>query len=111
MISSRCIWISGYLPWRTAHAFEPLLFFCNIVSALNHVNCPVVICLPCIAVLSSFGRETSLVNIMGPRSIFPSLFTPSIYLLLLLSSRNYHYYYLFRLTLCKQQGRRDCQPL
>src|SRR3954467_2243226 len=24
MIRSRCIWISVYLPWRTAHAFEPL---------------------------------------------------------------------------------------
>src|SRR5437867_5521073 len=27
MICSRCKWISVYLPWRTAHAFEPLLFF------------------------------------------------------------------------------------
>src|SRR3954467_6461789 len=27
MISSRCRWISVYLPWRTAHAFEPLPFF------------------------------------------------------------------------------------
>src|SRR3954470_14689786 len=43
-----------------------------------------MICLPRIAFLSSFGRETSLVNIMGPRSIFPPLFTPSIYFLLLL---------------------------
>src|SRR3954464_5008395 len=41
----------------------------------NPVNCPAVICLPCIAVLLSFGRETSLVNIMGPRSILPPLFT------------------------------------
>src|SRR3954471_8850016 len=32
MISSRCIWISIYLPWHTAHAFEPLPFFCSIVS-------------------------------------------------------------------------------
>jgi hypothetical protein len=32
MISSRCRWISVYLPWRTAHAFEPLPFFCSIVS-------------------------------------------------------------------------------
>src|SRR3954462_1068966 len=24
MIHSRCRWISVYLPWRTAHAFEPL---------------------------------------------------------------------------------------
>src|SRR3954464_5659315 len=27
MIRSRCRWISVYLPWRTAHAFEPLPFF------------------------------------------------------------------------------------
>src|SRR3954470_14860724 len=32
MISSGCKWISVYLPWRTAHAFEPLPFFCSIVS-------------------------------------------------------------------------------
>ena len=27
MILSRCSWISVYLPWCTAHAFEPLPFF------------------------------------------------------------------------------------
>src|SRR3954466_14393539 len=32
IIHSRCRWISVYLPWRTAHAFEPLPFFCSIVS-------------------------------------------------------------------------------
>src|SRR3954468_12913518 len=32
MIHSRCRWISVYLPWRTAHAFEPLPLFCSIVS-------------------------------------------------------------------------------
>src|SRR4051812_20760723 len=32
MIRSRCRWISVYLPWCTAHAFEPLPFFCSIVS-------------------------------------------------------------------------------
>src|SRR3954466_16379762 len=32
MIHKRCRWISVYLPWRTAHAFEPLPFFCCIVS-------------------------------------------------------------------------------
>src|SRR4051812_41880031 len=32
MISSRCRWTSVYLPWRTSHAFEPLPFFCSIVS-------------------------------------------------------------------------------
>src|SRR3954470_12604172 len=42
----------------SAHAFEPLPFLCIIVSiglCLNPVNCSAVICLPCIAVLSSFG--------------------------------------------------------
>src|ERR1043165_8780802 len=32
MITSRCSWISVYLFWRTARAFEPLPFFCSIVS-------------------------------------------------------------------------------
>src|ERR1044072_2378901 len=32
MIRSRCIWILVYLPWRTAHALEPLPFFYSIVS-------------------------------------------------------------------------------
>src|SRR3954462_9745685 len=32
MILSRCRWISVYLPWRTAHDFWPLSFFCSIVS-------------------------------------------------------------------------------
>src|SRR3954463_9682741 len=83
MIPSRCRWILVYLPWRTAHAFEPLPLFCSIVSIAVHfnpVNCP-----PRIAFLSSFGRETSLVIVMGPRPIFPPLFTPSVYFLLLLS--------------------------
>src|SRR3954471_21249651 len=71
MISSRCRWISVYLPWRTAHALN-LDQSCNIVSNHNPVNCPAVICLPRIAVLSSLG-ETSLVNIMAPRSMFTSL--------------------------------------
>src|SRR3954470_7089080 len=31
MIHTRCRWISVYLPWCTAHAFEPLPFFCTIV--------------------------------------------------------------------------------
>src|SRR3954463_9979867 len=77
----------------------------------NHVNCPAVICLPHIAFLSSYGRETSLVNIMGPRSIFPPLCTPSIYFLLLLSVAATIIFVPCVLILCKQQGRRDCQPL
>src|SRR3954470_7384463 len=78
IISSRCSWISVHLFWRTAHAFEPRPFFVAYLAlrcVFNPVNCPSVFCLPRIAVLSSFGRETSLVNITGPRSIFSSLFT------------------------------------
>src|SRR3954467_5667934 len=64
------------------------------------------------AILLSFGRETSLVNIIGPRSIFPILFTPTINLLLYLLFRCYHYhYYPVRFILCKQQGRRNGQLL
>src|SRR3954465_4235156 len=36
MILSRCRWISVYLTWRTAHAFEPLPFFCSIVNIAVH---------------------------------------------------------------------------
>src|SRR3954468_8663276 len=32
MIFSRCRWILVFLPWSNAHAFEPLPFFCSIVS-------------------------------------------------------------------------------
>src|SRR3954471_1952242 len=32
MIRSRCRWISVYLTWRIPIAFEPLSFFCSIVS-------------------------------------------------------------------------------
>src|SRR3954464_12719026 len=49
MIRSRCRWISVYLPWRTAHAFEPLPFFCSIVSItvhFNHIICQAVISFP-----------------------------------------------------------------
>src|ERR1041385_2105541 len=69
-------------------AFEPLPFFCSIVSfAVRLLSCQLPSCdlLFPLALLSSFGRETSLVNITGPRSIFPPLFTSSIYFQL-------HYY-------------------
>src|ERR1044071_2416661 len=40
MILSSCRWISVYLSWHTAHAFEPLLFFCSIVSiAVRFYSC------------------------------------------------------------------------
>ena len=114
MISSRYWWISVYLLWRTAHALN-LNLSCNVVSiGLRSWSCQLPSCnlLPHIAVLSSFGRETSLVNIMRLRSILPSLITSAIYFLLLLTIANtiYHYYHL-RLILCELQGRRDWQPL
>src|ERR1041385_132166 len=87
MISSRWRWILVYLSWRTAHAFEPLPFFCSIVSIavrFEYYQLPRCNLFTSHSCLSSFGRETSLVNFMGPRFIFPSLFTPSIYFLLLL---------------------------
>src|SRR6187399_521244 len=106
MISSRCRWISVYLPRRTAHALN-LYLSCNVVS-ISPVNCPAVIRLPHIAVLSSFGRETSLVNIMGLWSILPSLITSAIYFSAFTYYCNYTYhYYHLRLILCKLQGRRD----
>src|SRR4051812_33093637 len=40
MICSRCRWIWVYLPWCTAHDFEPLPFFCSIVSiAVRFKSC------------------------------------------------------------------------
>src|SRR3954469_16175734 len=58
--------------------------------------------------LSSFGRETSLVKVMGPRSIFPPLFTPLIFI-------DFVYFplqitttiFTCVLILCKQQDQRD----
>ena len=87
MISSRYWWISVYLLWRTAHALN-LNLSCNVVSiGLRSWSCQLPSCnlLPHIAVLSSFGRETSLVNIMRLRSILPSLITSAIYFPFLLT--------------------------
>src|SRR3954464_1616272 len=56
MIHSICRWISIYLSWPTAHAFEPLPLFCSKLAlrcVLNPVNFPNVICLPRISFLSS----------------------------------------------------------
>src|ERR1044072_2214691 len=66
-------------------AYCPLLlspsFLCSIVSiAVPSQSCQFPNCdlFTSLAFLSSFGRETSLVKITGPRSIFISLFTPTI---------------------------------
>src|ERR1041384_85862 len=72
-------------------AYCPLLlspsFLCSIVSiAVPSLSCELPRCdlFTSLAFLSSFGRETSLVKITGPRSIFTSLFTPLFIFLLLL---------------------------
>src|ERR1041384_2050583 len=72
-------------------AYCPLLlspsFLCSIVSiAVPSLACQLPNCylFTSLAFLSSFGRETSLVKITGPQSIFTSLFTPTIYFQLLL---------------------------
>src|ERR1041384_4278352 len=82
-------------------------FLCNIVGiAVPSYSCQLPNCdfFTSLALLSSFGRETSLVKITGPRSIFTSLFTPTIYFMLLLLLVPF---YLLRLILCKRQGRRN----
>src|SRR3954465_3178390 len=87
-------------------AFEPLPFFCSIVSiTVPSLSCqlPSYDLFTSLALLSSFGRETSLVNITGPQSIFTPLFTPSIYFQFLLSVSLLS----FALILCKQQGQRN----
>src|SRR3954462_8662722 len=91
-------------------AYCPLLlspsFLCSIVSiAVPSQFCQLPSCdfFTSLALLSSFGRETSLVKITGPRSIFTSLFTPLVYFqsLLLVPLLSLAF------ILCKQQGRRN----
>src|SRR3954466_12665537 len=106
MISSRCRWISVYLPWHTAHALN-LDQSCNMVSSHNPVNCPAVICLPRIDVLSSFGRDITSerhgapvhVHIIGHFAIYFPLLLLSAALSITITT--------CVLTLCKLQGRRD----
>src|ERR1044072_9346427 len=91
-------------------AYCPLLlspsFLCSIVSiAVPSYACQLPNCdlFTSLALLSSFGRETSLVKITGPRSIFTLLFTPTIYFQLLLSFALLS----LALILCKRQGWRN----
>src|ERR1043165_10267543 len=96
-------------------AYCPLLlspsFLFSIVSiAVPSQSCQLPRCnlFTSLALLPSFGRETSLVKITGPRSIFTSLFTPQFtfkaftFTSTLLS---------LCLILCKRQGRRNFQLL
>src|SRR3954464_5466822 len=91
--------------------FLSFVAYLALRCVFNPVNCPAVICLPRIAFLSSFGRETSLVNVMGPRSIFPPLFTPSVYFPVLYFLLQSPLLLSLVLILCKQQGWRDGQTL
>ena len=110
MILSRCRWISVYLPWLTAHAFEPLPLFCSIVSIVVWFkSCQLPSCdlFTSLALLSSFGWETSLVKSRDPgpyshHCLHPQ-FTFCLYFQLPLLS--------LALILCKQQGRRNWQLL
>ena len=61
--------------------------------------------------LSFFGRETSLVNITGPRSIFPPLFTPPLFTAFISFPLQSPSLFPVCLILCKQQDQRDSQPL
>src|ERR1041384_5661774 len=79
-------------------------YVCLIEKSYQLPSCDLVTSL---ALLSSFGRETSLVKITGPRSIFTLLFAPSIYFHLLLSFALLS----LALILCKRQGRRNRQLL
>src|SRR3954465_5687857 len=95
-------------------AYCPLLlipsFLCSIVSiAVPSQSCqlPSSDLFTSLALLSSFRRETSLVKIAGPRSIFTSLFTPLVYFQFLLSVPLLS----LPLILFKQQGRRYLQLL
>src|SRR3954471_16216951 len=92
-------------------AYCPLLlspsFLCSIVSiAVPSYSCQLPNCdlFTSLAFLSSFGRKTSLVKITGPRSIFTSLFTTTIYFSAFTFTSTF---YLLRLILCKRQGRRN----
>src|SRR3954463_9810796 len=110
MIRSRCRWISVYLRWRTAHAFELLPFFCSIVSIVVHFySCQLPSC--------DFFTSCSLFIVFWERDITsehhgtPVHISTTVYTLSLLS----FFYFLLQsplplslaLILCKQQGRRD----
>src|SRR3954467_4684501 len=113
MISSRCRWISVYLPWRTAHALN-LNLSCSIVSiGLRTQFCQLPSC--------NLFTSHSFFIVFWERDITSEHhgtlvhISTTIYTFNLLPaftfSCSHHYHYLLRLILCKQQGRRDLQPL
>src|SRR4051812_1154512 len=110
MIRSICIWISVYLPWRTAHSFETFPFFCSIVSiAVRFKSCQLPSC-------DLFTSHSPFI-VFWERDIIcehhgtPVHISTTVYNFNLLYvstfSCSHHYHYLLRLILCKQQGQRD----
>src|ERR1041385_5259138 len=86
MIRSRCKWISVYLPWRTAHAFEPLPFFRSIFS---NAVCFKSYQLPSCNLFTFHSLfiifwERDITSEHHGTPVHTPLFTPSIYFLLLL---------------------------
>src|ERR1041385_9171906 len=108
MISSRCIWISVCLFWRSAHAFEPLPFFCRILSiVVRSYSCQLPFC-------NLFTSHSNFIVFWErditsehhvSRSISLSLFPRYIYFLAFLLSAAIIIPCVF--TLCEQQDRRD----
>src|SRR3954468_17039429 len=105
MISSRCRWISVYLFWHTARAFEPLPFFCSIVSiAVRSQSCQLPFC-------NLFTSHSSFIVFWErditsehhvSRSISSLLFPSYIYFTAFTC-----YHYPLHFILCEQQDRRD----
>src|ERR1041385_5403658 len=109
MISSRCRWILVYLFWRTAQAYEPLPFFCSIVSIVVRLqSCQLPIC-NLFTSHSSFivfwERDITSEHHGTPVHILIIVYTLIYFLVFTFSC--YHYHYLLCLILCKQQDRRD----
>src|SRR3954466_4085551 len=110
IIRSRCRWISVYLTWRTAHAFEPLLFFCSIVSiAVRFSSCQLPNCNLCTShsLFIVFWERDITSEHHGTRGHISTTVSTFNLLSFFTFSCNHHYDYLLRLILCKQQGRVD----
>src|SRR3954464_5269142 len=99
MISSRCSWISVYLFWRTAHAFEPRPFFVALLAlqcVFNPVNCPAVIYLPRIEVFIVFWER----DITSEHHGTPVHILITVYTLIYFSAFTFSCYYHYHYPLC-----------
>src|SRR3954471_9953583 len=104
----------GLLTLAYCPCFCASSFLCSIVSiAVRFYSCQLPSC-------DLFTSHSSFIvfwerDITSERHGTPvhisTTVTQSIYFLLLLSSRNYHYLLSVALILCKQQGQRDLLPL